>query len=585
MKRIVLIVLGVAVLLLVAGAIAFPRQRQRALAALGIGRSQAPTYQTIPARTGSLTAFVSATGAVRSSQSARITWQTSGQVASVAVQRGQQVKANTVVAQLSQTSLTQNIILAQSDLVTAQNALDAVLNNSQARANAEVALVQAQQAQTTAQKAAQSATFQRASKNTIDIARANLIDAQQGVDNATEIYNRVAARNTNDPQYAAALSNLAKARQNETKAEYNLNYVSDLPDPVSVQLVYAQLDQANANLLQAKQNWDKIKDGPNPSDVAAAQAKVAAAQATLNLARLAAPFTGTITDIQVQTGDMVNPGTYAFQIDDLSRLLVDLQVSEVDINNVKVGQPVDFSFDAVPDKTYAGQVTGIAPVGNSSSGAVNFTVTVQMVNPDDMIHPAMTAAANIAVTQLNNVLLVPNRAVRVVNNRRVVYVLRNNQAVPVVVSLGPSDNINSQVLSGSIKPGDLIILNPPASANNRGGVFFGGGGGGAGGGNQGRNSGGANPGGSSSPGAGTPNPGSSTNPSGGAQNLGGAQSTSGAQNSNSGVDNSNNGAVNPASTDFGSGTATGSAPTANSSGAANPGGNSTGTGSPGGGQP
>ncbi len=485
MKRIIYIVLGLVVVLLVALAI-FPGLRRRVL---GAGNAPATAYQTTPAHLGELTAFVSATGAVQSNQTARVLWQTSGQVANVYVQKGQKVQANQVLAALDQTSLAQTIILAQSDLVTAQNALTTVLNNDQPRANAEVALVQAQQALTNAQKASQSATFQRASKDTIDIARANLIDAQQAVDNATQVYNTVAARNTNDQAYAAALSSLAKARQQETTAQYNLNYVMDLPDPVSIQLVYAQLDQANANLLVAKQNWDKIKDGPNPSDIAAAQAKVAAAQATLNLARVAAPFNGTITDAGVKTGDLVSPGTYAFEIDDLSKLLINLQVSEVDINSVKPGQPVSITLDAIPNKTYNGQVTDIAEVGTTTNGTVNFTVTVQFTDADTQIKPAMTAGANIAVTQLRNVLLVPNRVVRVVNNQRVVYVLRNNQAVPVVINLGPSDNINSQVISGDLHPGDQIILNPPANTTAPRGGFFFGGGGGAGGGSRGGNSG------------------------------------------------------------------------------------------------
>src|SRR5512133_97346 len=107
MKRIVFIVLGALVVLLVVGAIAFPRQRQRALQTLGIGRQNAPAYQTTTARLGDLTAYVSSTGSVRSNQTARITWQTSGQVANITVQKGQRVQANDVLAQLDQTSLAQ----------------------------------------------------------------------------------------------------------------------------------------------------------------------------------------------------------------------------------------------------------------------------------------------------------------------------------------------------------------------------------------------------------------------------------------------------------------------------------------------
>lgn len=456
MKKKIWIVLGVVAVLLVVGYFALPMLRNGSSA----GQS---SFQTEAAKTGNLTAFVGATGTVRANQSAVLVWQTSGQVDTVKVKKGQMVKDNDELANLQQTSLAQNIILAQADLINAQTALDKTLNVGQARADAQLAMVQAEKALNDAQKASQSKLYQRASQNTIDIAHANLITANEALDRAESAFNANSGRGDSDPVYAAALSQVAQARQNQVKADYNFRYSQGLPDPLDVEEVNAKLDQAKAKLLSAKQDWEKIKDGPNPNDVAAAQARLASAQATLNLQRMVAPFAGTITSVNVLPGDLISAGKAAFQIDDLSRLLVDVQVSEVDINRVQIGQPVSLTFDAISDQTFSGTIDEISSVGAVTNGAVNFTVTIQLNNPSADVRPGMTSAVNIAVDQLNNVLMIPSRAVRTEDGKRVVYVLKDGTANPVEITLGSSSGNYSQVSKGDVKAGDLIILNPPAT--------------------------------------------------------------------------------------------------------------------------
>lgn len=164
------------------------------------------------------------------------------------------------------------------------------------------------------------------------------------------------------------------------------------------------------------------------------------------------------------TGDQVRAGQNAFQVDDLSRLLVDLQVSEVDIAKVMSGQPVSLTFDALPGKNYAGKVLQVGRQGVASAGVVNFSVTVQITDADSAILPGMTAAANVTVSNLTDVLLVPNRAVRTLNKQRVVYILRSGAAKPVPVVLGASSDTMSQVISGEVQAGDEIVLNPSSQA-------------------------------------------------------------------------------------------------------------------------
>jgi HlyD family secretion protein len=94
----------------------------------------------------------------------------------------------------------------------------------------------------------------------------------------------------------------------------------------------------------------------------------------------------------------------------------------------------------------------------------------------------MTAAVTITVKQVNNVLMVPNRAVRLVDSQRVVYILANNLPKQVDITLGASSDTMSEVVSTNLKAGDLIILNPPSTLFNRPNGGGGGGGGPFGGG-------------------------------------------------------------------------------------------------------
>jgi len=113
-------------------------------------------------------------------------------------------------------------------------------------------------------------------------------------------------------------------------------------------------------------------------------------------------------------------------------------------------------------------------VGNVTQGAVNFTVTVEITVADEQVKPGMTAVVNIVVNALKDVLLVPNRAVRLVDGQRVVYVLRNGQPVEVKITLGASSDTVSEVVSGDLKEGDLIILNPSTTLISPGGGMGGG---------------------------------------------------------------------------------------------------------------
>ncbi len=416
-------------------------------------------YQTARVRAGNLDSTITTSGAVRSKQTALLLWQTSGTVSRVNAVSGQPVQAGTVLAELEQTSLPQGVILARAERVTAQKALDTLLQSTQARAAAQMALVKAQQALDDAQDDRKSKLYQRASSETIDIARARLITANDALDQAESFFDG----HSGDPTsvvYATALSQLAKARQDQIKAQYNLNYAAGLPEPLDIEEADAKIALAEANVLQAKLDWERVKDGPNEDDVDAAEARLAAAQATLNLARITAPFSGTLTLANSKAGDQVTPGSAAFQIDDLSHLYVDAAVVEDEIGRVQVGQPVILRLDALPGKEYPGTVTEVSAFGKATAGTVNFTVTIEIQPAGAEVRPGMTASVSITTGQGGMTLLVPARAIHTLDGQPVVYLLKDGLPAPVAVVAGASRGADAVITAGALQAGDLVVLNP-----------------------------------------------------------------------------------------------------------------------------
>lgn len=455
MKRRTIIILVVIAAVLVGGYLVIRNMQQNKAAA-------AADYQTEIIQRGSLTAQVGATGTVRANQTALLTWKISGRIDEINVQLDEVVQAGDTLASLQTSSLPQSIILAQPDLVTARRSLETLLNSTTAQAQAQLALVNAQENLEDAQDKYDWKADPRATQSQVENADANLVIAKSQLENAQKYFDMVKDRASDDPVYAQALLQLNNAQTAVDNAQANLNWVNGTtrPDATAAE---AELTLAEAKLADAQREWDRLKDGPDPDDVAAAQARIDALQATLDQVNLKAPFGGTITDIQSKPGDEVNPGTTTFRMDDLTRLLVDVQITEVDINRISVDQSASLTFDAIPNTQYEGKVIEVSRVGVVTQGLVNFTVTIELTNPDEAVLPGMTAAVNITTEQIDDTLLVPNRAVRLRNGERVVYLLKNGISTPVTIELGATSDNFSQIKSGEIMEGDTIILNPSAT--------------------------------------------------------------------------------------------------------------------------
>ena len=418
-------------------------------------------YQTAPLSRGSLTATVGATGTIRAKQTAVLNWETSGTVESIDVKVGDSVAKDEHLASLAQTSLSQQIILAQADLVTAKRNLENLEKSNLSTSQAEQALAVAQKNLDDARDKKDSKKFTKADQSVIDAAYANYILAKEELEDVQADYDGTRWKAEDDPVRAAATAKYTAALKKRDTALANYNYAKSYPDELEQAEIDANLALAESKVKDAQREYDRLKSGADPEDIAAAKARVAAIEATLKSAYIEAPFAGTVTDAKSKVGDQVSMTTTGFRIDDLSHLYADIDVTEVDINRVKTGQDVTLTFDAIPDKTYNGIVTEVGAVGTSVQGVVNFMVTVEITDGDENVRPGMTSAVNIVVNQLDDILLVPNRAVRLKEGDRVVYVLKNGVPTPVNVTIGASSDTSSEYLSGDLKEGDLIVLNPP----------------------------------------------------------------------------------------------------------------------------
>jgi HlyD family secretion protein len=381
--------------------------------------------------------------------------------------------------------LPSTIVSGQQSLINAQTSLTNLLESRVPTGQAQQSVAQDQQNLNNAQdQRAGLNGATNASQDTINQAQANYDLAKIKAKTLQDRYNHTRGKPENSLVKATALSKLDQAIQQRDTALRNLNWDKAHPSNIDIAKATASVAVAQDQLANDQYQFNQLKNGPTSNDIAAAEAAVASAQAVVDQAQLTTPISGTVTQVDVKPNDLVAPGTVAFQVDDMSSMYVDLQVSEVDIIGVKIGQPVNLTFDAIPNKQYTGKVTQIGLAGVSNQGVVDFPVTVQLDASDNLVKPGMTAAANIVVNQVSDALLVPDQAIQTINNQPVVFVLRNGQFQSIKIQLGATSGTMSQVLSGGLKAGDVVVLNPPASLLNSNGRFSGpvfGGGGGQGG--------------------------------------------------------------------------------------------------------
>jgi HlyD family secretion protein len=242
------------------------------------------------------------------------------------------------------------------------------------------------------------------------------------------------------------------------------------------------LDAAQAGVAAAQAALEKLTGDPSASALARAQAGVAVAQSAVkqaerDLARatLTAPFDGTIARVELNIGE--KPGQNAFiTIADLSSFHVDVPVDELDVAQLKVGQPVKIALDALPDRELTGQVTNIEPLATKSDKGTNtYTVQVTIDSSDAAVRPGMTASAQIITQQKGGVVLVPRRAVLSENGKSYVLIPSPAGRPDPKTGAPPSERrevttglSNSEVIeiTSGLKPGEKVLVQGVVSTFN-----------------------------------------------------------------------------------------------------------------------
>ena len=192
-------------------------------------------------------------------------------------------------------------------------------------------------------------------------------------------------------------------------------------------------------------------------------------QEAMNNYTVTSPISGTIIEKNAKAGDALTAGADLCTIYDLSYLVMVINVDELQVSDVSVGQSVQVTADAVPDKTYTGTVTRVSMKGSSNGGTTSYPVTVR-IDETEGLRPGMNANAEIVIAEAGNALAVPNAAIV-----RGGYVLVTKDSpsaanadpdmtapegyVYVPVKIGVSDDDYTQIISG-VTGNDTVAYDP-----------------------------------------------------------------------------------------------------------------------------
>lgn len=273
-----------------------------------------------------------------------------------------------------------------------------------------------------------------------------------------------AAKATADSAYDKYMS--AEA-QYET-AQQSLN-AAQLKAQSQMDSAENEVSQTEAQHQTALVQLEDMKAGPTSDDRTIQQAAVTQAEENYNAADrdfdnalLTSPIDGTVISINGNVGEEVSSGASgsnpAFTVvADLAKLKVTAAVDQADIPKVDKGQDVTISLDAFPDREFKGKVTNIDPNPVVTQNVVTYNISVTIDNPDPKTQLSMGATLEIDLGMKENVLVVPNLAVRSVDDNKVISKVIDGIPTDVRVEVGLSDDENTEITSG-LEEGDEIVV-------------------------------------------------------------------------------------------------------------------------------
>lgn len=188
-----------------------------------------------------------------------------------------------------------------------------------------------------------------------------------------------------------------------------------------------------------------------------------------------APISGTVTGLSLQKGIVLvaqstTSGSASSQkiasikTDAPAQLSVDL--TEVDVTKIEIGDKATITLDAFPDKTYTGKVISVDTIGSVSSGVTSYPAVIGLDAEAPEILPNMSVNAKIITSVVNDVILISSTAIQTTNGESMVKVLKDGQVSQVVVEIGEANDTQTAVISG-LNEGDIVITGIVTSTNSK----------------------------------------------------------------------------------------------------------------------
>ncbi|MFP4343926.1 MAG: HlyD family secretion protein [Anaerolineales bacterium] len=223
--------------------------------------------------------------------------------------------------------------------------------------------------------------------------------------------------------------------------------------------------EARDRLETLEKNADPLEIESRNLDIRAAELSLERAQDNLEAALLTAPFDGLVADVNLQAGVQAPTTLPALTLVDDTLFFVEVTVDETDIGKLEIGQAVEVIVDAYPGETLAGTVVTIAPAPATTGGnvgIVSYPVRIRLEPAEEVqVRDGMTASVLIRTRRLEDVLLVPNWAVRTDQDSQGTYTycycVEAGQPVRREVTIGARNEQFTQILDG-LEAGDVVAL-------------------------------------------------------------------------------------------------------------------------------
>jgi len=156
--------------------------------------------------------------------------------------------------------------------------------------------------------------------------------------------------------------------------------------------------------------------------------------------------------------------------------IVSVNLSEIDVSRVEIGQKVTITLDSLPDKTFTGKVVGVDRIGQTTSGVTQYASIIQLDSSSEQILPNMAVTADIVIDRKDNALLVPSNAIQEKSGQSYASVLVNDKQQFIPVETGLVSDMQTEIISG-LNEGDLVVVGTVPSVKGLDGAspFSGGG--------------------------------------------------------------------------------------------------------------